>query len=145
MSHEPLRTSECIIGRDGNKISFSNDGSMVFSDRFVPGVRLIDLLGGGGSGDTSVTVLINATDWIFESHDPVYSRDFWSITLYYSVIQFNIQTTDPSKLEVSTLLINSLSPISVEPIEFNSILIYGDRLKIISSKKVDSFVTIDAL
>jgi hypothetical protein len=69
--------TDVTIGREGNVITYANDGSMVFSDRFVPGVRLVDLLNGSGSeggGAASITKEVLTTDWGLDHHDPIYNR-----------------------------------------------------------------------
>jgi hypothetical protein len=117
---------------------------MVFSDRFVPGVRLVDLLNGngGGGGKPSVSKEIQVTDWVFDHNDPVYNRDFWSVTLYYSLLGFNIQVTDQTKITILTNLIKTESPLVTEEIEFDDIFIYEDRFKVISSSKIHCVINV---
>jgi hypothetical protein len=144
MTQEPFRASECEIGRDGNRIKCANDGSMVFSDRFVSGVRLVDLLNGsgGGGGKPSVTEEVLVTDWVFDHHDQVYDRDFWSVTIYYALIGFNIQVTDQTKVDVLARIILNESPLSIEYIEFDDLQIYEDRIKVVSSSKIHCLLNI---
>lgn len=139
MSQEPFQITECQIGRVGNKITYDDDGSMIFTDRFVSRVRLIDLLNGGSGGSSSsYTKELLITDWIFERHDNVYDRDFWSASIYYAVVGITI--TDITKIIVDSKLYVS-STVS-ENIEFEDILIMSDHIKIVSTDKVRCYINI---
>lgn len=137
--------TDITIGRDGNGITYANDGSMVFKDRFVSGVRLVDLLNGNeNEGASSISKEVLLTDWVAESQDQVYNRDFWSVTLYYVLIGFNVQLTDINKLRATGHLITSTAPLVTENIEFHEIMIYPDKLKVISSNKVHCYINIES-
>jgi hypothetical protein len=139
--------TDVTIGREGNVITYANDGSMVFSDRFVPGVRLVDLLNGSGSeggGAASITKEVLTTDWGLDHHDPIYNRDFWTVSLYYALIGFNIQLTDPTKVRATAHLIITTSPLATETIEFDDILTYSDHLKIVSSSKAHCYINVES-
>lgn len=139
--------TDITIGREGNVITFANDGSMVFKDRFVSGVRLVDLLngsGGGGTGAASITKEVLLSDWVLDHHDQVYNRDFWTVSLYYALIGFNIQVTDQTKIRATGKLIISTSPLITEDVEFDDILIYSDHLKIVSSNKAHCYINIES-
>lgn len=69
MPQPPLGVSKIFIGSDNNTISRHADGSMLFSDPFVPGIKLKDLLGGTIIIEPSVLVIVETSDWIL---DPVY-------------------------------------------------------------------------
>lgn len=63
MPVQPGMFSSLLIGRPGNKIEVHQDGSMVFRDNSVAGVRLIDLLGGTVTIDPAVFVTVEVSDW----------------------------------------------------------------------------------
>lgn len=137
--------TDITIGREGNLITYANDGSMIFKDRYVSGVRLVDLLNGSGNqGTASVTKEILVGDWAFERHDQVYNRDFWSINIFYALVGFNIQTTVQNKIRATGQLIKTVSPLVTEYIEFDDVLIYNDHLKVVSSNKVHCYVNIES-
>lgn len=62
---QSFKVSEIEIGMVGNKITANDDGSMVFRDRFVPGVRLVDLLAGSTNSDSllSIKLAIPSSAW----------------------------------------------------------------------------------
>lgn len=137
--------TDITIGREGNLITYANDGSMIFKDRYVSGVRLVDLLNGSGNqGTASVTKEIMIGDWSFERHDQVYNRDFWSVNIFYALVGFNIQTTVQNKIRATGQLIKTVSPLVSEYIEFDDVLIYNDHLKVISSNKVHCYINIES-
>lgn len=145
MANEPNQVTDIQIGRVGNHISLYNDGSMVFSDRFVPGIRLIDLLNGtgGGSGTPSLTIEVTSTDWIFSSYDQVYNRNFWYIDILYTTLNMGIVAPgDLSRLLVGTFEVTNISPLNTEEIDFENVSFLTDRIRIISSGKIHCLVTV---
>jgi hypothetical protein len=143
MAQEPNQVSAIQIGRVGNLITCYNDGSMVLSDRFVPGIRLIDLINGQGAGGLpALTIEVNTTDWAFNNHDQVYNRDFWKVEFLYADLNMNITPSDISKLAVITFEVTNVSPLNTEEIDFESVLFLSDRIRIISSGKIHSLITI---
>jgi hypothetical protein len=135
--------SDITIGREGNKISYANDGSMIFSDRYVPYVRLIDLLNnsGGGGGSAAIVREIAVGDWGLDYHDNIYDRDFWSITLTY--IGLGISSPDPDKIRVEGKIILSTSPFIAEKIEFDNIITTSTFIKLTVSSKIHCFAIVE--
>lgn len=144
MSSEPLQTSEVQIGRIGNKITCYNDGSMVLSDRFVPGIRLVDLINGSGAGGLpALTIEVNTSDWVLFSYDPVYQRNFWKVEFLYTDLNMGISgPSDISKLVVNPYVVTNVSPLNLEEAKFEDIQFLSDRIRIVSSSRVHSMFTI---
>jgi hypothetical protein len=61
---EDLLTTGITIGRFGNTIKKHPDESMIFSDPYVPGVKLKDLFEGKVVIDPAIFVEVNSSDWI---------------------------------------------------------------------------------
>lgn len=149
MTQDPLKTTEIEIGRKGNTISHDNDGNMVLKDKFVT-VKLADLASninnnGGSGGKKSFTIEVQSTDWAFERLDSIYNRSFWSVNLYYNVHGVNVDSSDITKFQITTNEIISQSPLVLEDVKFEDIIIYTDRIKIISSSKIHCYINLEVV
>lgn len=63
MPREDFLTTGITIGRTSNRITAHTDGSMLFSDPYIPGVKLKDLLGGTVVIDPAIFVEVEITDY----------------------------------------------------------------------------------
>jgi hypothetical protein len=143
MSYQPLRTTELEVGQPNNKISFSNDGSMTFSDRYYTNVRLSDLVGGAGGGSVVYKVEVNTLNWQEYSVDTENDITYWYTDIVYSNIQ--MPTNDLEKVRTDIKLIISTSPFITEDITIHAIQILEDRIKLISTEKIHCIINIEPL
>lgn len=147
MSVDSLKTSEIEIGLLGNTISNHTDGSMIFRDRLVPGIRLIDLIGGEVVIDPSVTIAVSSSDWQFDSYD-----SFYKVNIYFgyeSDICFASTTATPDAQwqaqDGNEILVTTTIDVTggfVKPITFHEILISNAQVKITSTNQIDCNVRI---
>jgi hypothetical protein len=127
MTENPLLTSEIEIGRKGNRVGTVNDGSMVFSDRFVPLVRLVDLV------NNKLVIIPGTLIEVF-----VFNRNFWKVDLPFA----HIHASDQNKIMVYISQVTSLSPLILENIDVNNTQILEDRIILSSSEKLHCYVNI---
>lgn len=138
MSQEPLQTSQIEIGRLGNKIFHDSEGNMCFSDRFVGKVKLIELLD-NFSDKPSISVAVSSSDWQFERTDTIYNRSFWY--LEYNLVTLGF--TNNTKLNIDAMSAVSLSPLILKKIRFDEEILYSNKVKIISSEKINCFLNFE--
>jgi hypothetical protein len=140
MSHEPYLTSEITVGRDGNKISAYNDGSMVFSDRFNPLVRLSDLVNITSDAAKSLTIDVLLTDWTLDHIDSVYSRSFWKVTIPLTSV-----ISDTTKAFIICNKVISAAPLVLEEVTLDNVTMSASTVTIISSEKLHLYVSIKSV
>jgi hypothetical protein len=147
MSVDSLKTSEIEIGLLGNSISNHTDGSMLFRDRLVPGIRLIDLVGGEVVIDPSVTIAVSSSDWQFDSYDSYNNRNFYKVNIYFGyeagicfasaslTPEVPWQAQDGNEISVTTTV--DVSGGFIKPITFHEMLISNTQVNITSTEKID--------
>lgn len=140
MPQVPLQVTEIKIGREGNNIAAYNDGSMVFSDRFNPLVRLSDLVAGSSASVQALTVSILTTDWIFDHTDTIFNRNFWKISVPIASV-----ITNASKVTVSFNKVTLESPLTLEPVMLDNVTITESTVTIISSEQLNLYVSIKSI
>lgn len=104
---DPILVDSLVIGRPENRIEKNFDGSMVFRDALVPGVRLVDLLDGNVVIDPGVYVVIESTDWILI--DDLYTANIthnWNLQ-YPTMIDVLIYNSDYELITVDTVKVNT--------------------------------------
>lgn len=139
MSKNPFEVSSILIGRDGNTIAAYNDGSMVFSDRFVPLVRLSDLVAGTSSNIPAQVIDVATTDWILDHTDTYNGRSFWKIYVPFTGL------STLSKVLVNCYQIIATSPEEVKQVTFDEVSVTGSSVKIVSTEKLHIYVTVKGL
>lgn len=73
---EPFKTTSIIIDDPGVSITKTFDGDMFFRDKFVAGVKLKDLLGGGPIViDPAVIILVETSDYTYIPSEETYGVD----------------------------------------------------------------------
>jgi hypothetical protein len=146
MSVESLKISEIEIGLLGNSISSHTDGSMIFRDRLVPGIRLIDLLGGEVVIDPSVTISVSSSDWQFDSYDSLNNRNFYKVNIYFgyeSGICFASASATPEAYwqaqDGNEIYVSTTVDVSgfVKPVTFHEMLISNSQVKITSTEQIN--------
>ena len=151
MSNKALQVDEIEIGAIGNSISTHNDGSMILKDRYVPGVRLIDLLGGEVVIDPATIIEVAHTDWIIAYHDNVFNRDFYKIDIYFGYFnnQSGASLANPPDSSWQTLSGKDISVSAdmvvhnkLSPIQFHSVEISNISATILSTEPVNCFIKI---
>jgi hypothetical protein len=139
MAVTPIQASEIEVGRQGNRVFYDADGSMCFSDRFVTKVRLIELLQHSGGGSNTKIVSVADTSWQLDHHDNVYNRDFWNVEFLLTALTIPNNTT----LTVTGLIVVSQVPLITEEVSFDEIQLFSNKLKVISSEKINCFLVIE--
>lgn len=73
------KVTSIIIDDPGVSITKSFDGDMVFRDKFIPGVKLKELVGNITGGqfifDPSIIVLVEPTDYTYLNSEELYAVD----------------------------------------------------------------------
>jgi hypothetical protein len=77
---EPFKTTSIIIDDPNVTITKSFDGDMVFRDKFVPGIKLKEIISMVTSGgtfvfDPAVMMLIEETDYTYIASEDLYAVD----------------------------------------------------------------------
>jgi hypothetical protein len=104
---DPILVDSLIIGRSENRIEKNFDGSIIFRDALVPGVRLIDLMGGNIVIDPGIYVVIEVADWTLISG--LYTVDIphnWNLC-YPTMIDVNIYNNNYELITVDTVKVNT--------------------------------------
>lgn len=114
---DPLLVDSITIGRSENRIEKHIDGSMVLRDVNVPGVRLMDIIGGNVVIDPSVYISINESDWVAD--DGKYNITVfhnWNLC-YPALTQVNVydenhqlMTVDEIKVNANSVIISVIIP-----------------------------------
>jgi hypothetical protein len=139
MATSPIQASEIEIGRLGNRVFYDADGSMCFADKYVSKVRLVELLKHSGDSSDSEVVEITTGSWALDHHDNVFNRDFWYVEFILSTLGF----ANDTKLITRGLVVKSPSPLITEEISFDEVLLYSNKIRIISSEKIHCFLIIE--
>ncbi len=72
---ELMKTDGIVISNLDVTITKHADGSLVFADSFVPGVKLKDIIGGEVVIEPSVLVQLEIVDWTYDSGEDIYVVD----------------------------------------------------------------------
>lgn len=106
---DPLLADSIVIGRPENRIEKHIDGSMVLRDAFVPGVRLVDLIGGNVVIDPAIYIVVEVSDW-------TPSVGLYNVTIphnwnlcYPTLTDINIYNEDYELITVDTVKVNTNS------------------------------------
>ncbi len=100
---DPYLVDSLIIGRSENRIEKHIDGSIIFRDVNVPGVRLIDLLGGNIVIDPAIYVVVEVADWTLSGG--LYYINIphnWNLC-YPTLTDVKIYNTDYELIDVDTI------------------------------------------
>ena len=145
MSKESFLASEIEVGLLGNKISTHTDGSMVFADRFVPGVRLVDLIQGEVVVDPAIGATVPSSSWQYSYTSDV-GTPIYTVTAYFGYMagtpsaSFTAALVDtwaetsPQNIFVEGTITNGDGTVS--PIQFHTIKTSTSSVKIESSEKL---------
>lgn len=133
MSRSTFLTSEIAIGDLANKISIAPDGSMTFTDPYVPPVKLKDLINGGTIiSNPAMVVSISENDTLWQSLPAnQYNQNFFKIR-----INLDWTVTEEANTGISILDGNN-NLITVENIKF-----FTDYVEITSTKKINMKVAL---
>lgn len=117
---DPQLVDSLVIGRQENRIEKHVDGSMIFRDVNVPGVRLIDLMGGNIVIDPGIYVAVVVSDWTYSAG--LYSIDIphnWNLC-YPNMIDvetynenYELITVDTIKVFANYVTIKTTLPIKM--------------------------------
>lgn len=95
---EPHKVTSIIIDDPGVTIYKSFDGDMVFRDKFVPGVKLKNLISAVSGGplvvDPALVVLVETTDYTYIGSEDLYAVDIPN--------NFNFSGTEKANIIVET-------------------------------------------
>jgi hypothetical protein len=133
MSGSTFLASEIAIGDLANKISIAPDGSMTFTDAYVPTVKLKDLINGGtiiSNPSMVVTIEQSDTNWVALSANQ-YNQNFFKISVPY-----DWTVTEEGNTGV-TILDENNKVISVE-----SIQLFTSHVEITTTKKLNMKVVL---
>jgi hypothetical protein len=106
---DPLLVDSLVIGRPENRIEKHIDGSIIFRDVNVPGVRLIDLLGGTIVIDPAMYIVVDVSDWTLSAG--LYNVTIphnWSLC-YPTLVDVNIYDVNYELMTVDTVKVNTNS------------------------------------
>lgn len=104
---DPLLVDSIVIGRTENRIENYIDGSIIFRDAQVPGVRLVDLVGGSVVIEPAHFVVVDVSDWTMDGD------------LYMVEIPHNWNLCNPSLTDVN-IYDESYELISVDTVRVNA-------------------------
>jgi hypothetical protein len=108
---DPLLVDSLVIGRGENRIEKHVDGSIIFRDTMVPGIRLIDLLGGNVVIDPALYVVIEKTDWLVDGNlFMVNIPHNWNLC-YPTLVDVNIYNEQYELIDVDTVKVMANSVI----------------------------------
>ncbi len=104
---DPLLVDSLVIGKGENRIEKHIDGSMIFRDTMVPGVRLIDLLGGNVVIDPALYIVVETVDWVL-------SGGLYEVTIphnwnlcYPTLVHVTIYDSNYEVIGVDTIKVNT--------------------------------------
>lgn len=106
---DPLLVDSLVIGRGENRIEKHIDGSIIFRDVMVPGVRLVDLLGGNIVIDPALYILVEISDWTLTAG--LYNVTIphnWNLC-YPTLVDVNIYDENYELMTVDTIKVNTNS------------------------------------
>ena len=121
---DPTLVDSLVIGRQENRIEKHVDGSMIFRDVNVPGVRLVDLLGGNIVIDPGIYVAVVVSDW-------TYSAGLYSIN-----IPHNWNLCYPNMLDVG------LYDENYELITVDTVKVFANYVTIKSTMPIKMYVSL---
>lgn len=140
MAGTPFLTSEIVIGDLANKISIAGDGSMTFTDVYVPTVKLRDLFSGNVVLEPAVTVFVSDTDpsWVVQPINS-YGQIFYKITINHNWDLTAV--SDPNNMTpISTL--TKIFDVDNKEIGVESIQCFANSVEIVVNKKITMKVAI---
>jgi hypothetical protein len=123
-----FKTSGIIIDDAAVNITKHPDGSMLFSDMYVDGVKLKDIIGGTVIIDPSVLVQIDAADWELNE-----DTDLYEIEAEHS---FALVGTQKAQVLVVTMNLD------YEQIIMDTVKVQENSVFITSTEAIDMYVTI---
>lgn len=124
---ELLKTNGVVITDVGVTITKHADGSLLFSDSWVPGVKLKDILGGEVVIDPSVVVQTEESDWTYDSEEELYGID----------VPHNFGLVGSQKAQMLVVLMD----LNYETIMVNSIKSKENSVFITATEPLDMYVT----
>lgn len=122
-----FKTSGIAIDDLGVTITKHQDGSLLFTDSYIPGVKLKDIVGGTIVVEPSVLVHLISGDWTYNSITNLYEVD---VPNY-----FNISGTQKAQVLVITM------DTTYSQIIMNSITVKENSVFITSTSGIDMYVT----
>lgn len=118
---EEFKTTEIMIGREGNKIYLHPDGDMMFRDKYVPGIKLKDLAGLSSEVvlDPAVIVFAEVSDWIQTTVD---DQIIYTLTINHN---FNVEPyqyfVELTKVDGTIITIDTLDKRQFSVVLFSTI------------------------
>ncbi len=122
-----FKTSGIAIDDLGVTITKHSDGSMLFTDSYISGVKLKDIVGGTIIVDPSVLVQLIPGDWTFNSDTNLYEVDVPN--------SFGLVETQKAQVLVVTM------DLTYSQIIMNSITVKENSVFITSTSNIDMYVT----
>lgn len=122
-----FKTSGIAIDDLNVKITKHADGSMLFSDNFIPGVKLKDILGGDVVVEPSVLVQLEVSDWTYDSETQLYGVD----------VPHDFGLSGTQKAQVLIVTMNT----DYEQIIMDTVKSKENSVFITSTEAIDMFVT----
>lgn len=103
------------------------DGSMLFTDNYIPGVKLKDIVGGEIIVDPSVVVQVEIADWTLDPETLLYGVD----------VPNDFDLSGTQKAQVLVVTMNS----DYEQIIMDTVQVKENSVFIKSTDAIDMFVT----
>jgi hypothetical protein len=122
-----FKTSGISIDDTGVTITKHADGSLLFTDSYIPGVKLKDIIGGSVVIEPSVLVQIFPEDWTYDSESNLYEVDVPN--------SFGLVGTQKAQVLVVTM------DLDYSQIIMNSIQVKENSVFITSTDDIDMYVT----
>ena len=100
---EPLLVDSLVLGRPENRIEKHIDGTIIFRDIMVPGVRLVDLIGGNVVIDPALYIVVEINDFTYD--DGFYNVEIphnWNLC-YPTLTDVNIYDETYEKISVESI------------------------------------------
>lgn len=132
MAGSSYMASEIIVGDLANKIGISSDGSMTFTDPYVPTVKLKDIIGGEIVLEPALMVYVDSLEWVAQPVNQ-YGQIFYKIVISHNWGYSNVDDVEnilPIGALVKTFDENN-KEVSVE-----SIQCFANTVEIVSSRKM---------
>lgn len=124
---ELMKTDGIVISNLGVTITKHADGSLLFSDAFIPGVKLKDIVGGDIVIDPSVLVQLEVADWTYDSEEDLYVVD----------VPHDFGLIGTQKAQVLVVTMNT----DYEQIIMDTVKVKENTVLLKSTEALDMFVT----
>lgn len=122
-----FKVSGIVIDDMNVKITRHADGSLLFTDNFIPGVKLKDIIGGDVVIDPSVLVQLESSDWTYDSGTELYGVD----------VPHDFGLVGTQKAQVLVVTMN----LDYEQIIMDTVKVKENSVFITSTEDIDMFIT----